>query len=209
MNVGKSVQHSLDQWALADWDAAMLHACNAVDGTGKKRYPAQSVTHRFKQVLRDDLDILHLLGVPGIDLEKTRFPVPAKSNLPGKRPDIADVIYGIHRCTHGHGDELPAGFELIEAEPLGTASLSKIVFEEGKIALSNLTIIGLLGVAVFAPENAGQQIAPEYYLSVFDQEFTIADWWGRADDFRAATATVERVKVEMDWTDWWDNWQPL
>lgn len=27
-------------------------------------------------------------------------------------PDIADVLYHVHRCAHGHGDEVVDGFEL-------------------------------------------------------------------------------------------------
>jgi hypothetical protein len=52
MNVGDSVRHGLDHWDNNEWDAAMLHACNAVDGTGKKRYPKLGVGARFKQTTR-------------------------------------------------------------------------------------------------------------------------------------------------------------
>lgn len=31
----------------------------------------------------------------------------------GGQPDLADLIYGVHRCCHGHGDDLPDGFELL------------------------------------------------------------------------------------------------
>jgi hypothetical protein len=38
MDVGNSVRKSIDDWKSGDLDAAMLHACNAVDGTARKAY---------------------------------------------------------------------------------------------------------------------------------------------------------------------------
>ena len=36
MNVGNSVRKAIDDWELGELESAMLHACNAVDGTAKK-----------------------------------------------------------------------------------------------------------------------------------------------------------------------------
>ena len=54
-NVGDSVKHSMGGGAAGD--TAMLHACDAVDGTGKKRYPSLGVAARFKRTIRDSIDI--------------------------------------------------------------------------------------------------------------------------------------------------------
>lgn len=35
MNVGNSVRKAIDDWGSGEQDAAMLHVCNAVDGTAK------------------------------------------------------------------------------------------------------------------------------------------------------------------------------
>ena len=45
----------------------MLHACNAEDGTGKKRYPKLGVGARFKRTIRDSLDIFRVIAAPGIE----------------------------------------------------------------------------------------------------------------------------------------------
>lgn len=90
VSVGESVAQSLQQWDRKLWDVAMLHACNAVDETGRKRYPTLGVGTRFRTALRDSLDIYGVMATPGVDLEKTRFPVGVRSDLlPDKRPDIA------------------------------------------------------------------------------------------------------------------------
>lgn len=113
MDVGNSVRKAIDDWSMGDLEPAMLHACNAIDGTAKKAYPNVGNNERFTRLLRDNYSILGPMGAPGIDLVEIRFPVTLKNpKAPGGKPDIADVIYGVHRCTHGHGDEIPDGFEL-------------------------------------------------------------------------------------------------
>lgn len=105
-------------------------------------------------MLRDYLDIFAAWTATGINLVDTRFPVLVRNpTTPDGIPDLADVVYGIHRCTHGHGDELPDGFGLT---PHGTfpdcqRSLLKIVIENGSVRLPDLTVIGLCMVAVAAP----------------------------------------------------------
>jgi hypothetical protein len=109
----------------------MVRACNAVDGTGKRRYPQQGVATRFKRTIRDSLNIFGLMAAPAVDFDQSRFPIAVKSDLPDSRPDIADVLYGIHRWNHGHGDELPNGFELT---PHGPRPLGLHVWRNGKFS---------------------------------------------------------------------------
>jgi hypothetical protein len=184
----------------------MLHACNAVDATGKKRYRKRGVGARFKQVIRDSLDVFGAMAMPGLDLAQTRFPVPVKSDLPDKRPDIADILYEIHRCTHGHGDDLPEGYELMPyTEPVVVTRM-----HHGKIRLSASAVLGLLAVAVFAPENNGQVIPDSYYLSWRERIFHIFGWWGRQDDFRKIIGPVrsQSASVTINFAHWWDAWAP-
>src|SRR6185503_1921971 len=101
MKVGKSVKKSIDEWQQGDSESAMLHACNAVDGTAKKVYATLGNRARFTCLLRENYSVLGPLGAPGIDLIQTRFPVSVPkpcADLGGA--DLAEVIYGIHRCTH-------------------------------------------------------------------------------------------------------------
>ena len=53
----------------------MLHACNAVDGTAKKFYPALGVGARFRKLLRENYANILEPMMPGINLEQTVFPV--------------------------------------------------------------------------------------------------------------------------------------
>jgi hypothetical protein len=203
MNVGKSVRKAIDDWERGELEAAMLHACNAVDGTAKKLYPLLGSNERFTRLLRENYGILGPMAAPGINFVDTRFPVSVpKPKAPGGKPDLADVIYGIHRCSHGHGDELPDGFALIP-DAAGANRLTHMEVERGKVRLSDRTIFGLIAVAVLSPANKDQSVPDGYHLTFGDTEkLLINDWWGRASDFPTIAAKEPLPNVKLDFGNW-------
>ncbi len=189
------------------WDVAMLHACNAVDDTSRKRYPSLGAGTRFRRVIRDAVDIYGVMATPGLDLENTRFPVAVRSDLtPEMRPDIADVLYGIHRWLHGHDEESATGFEV---SPYVNGSAALRVASDGKIQLPKTAILGLLAIAVFAPENKGEVIPPDYQLSWFDHVFFVSAWWGWQDHFREIVNVDRSSLVALDSGNSWSDWAPV
>jgi hypothetical protein len=206
MNVGSSVRKAIDDWEAGEVDAAMLHACNAIDGTAKKIYPNLGSNARFTQLLRDNYSILGPMGMPGINLVETLFPVKVeRPKAAGGKPDLADVIYGIHRCSHGHGDELPNGFELIP-DARGSARLTRVKISKGIIQLSDRIIFGLIAVAVLSPANKGQMVPDGYYLTFgATEKLIISEWWGRAADFPAIAAREPMPFVTMDFKEWMND----
>ena len=191
MKVGDSVRLAIDDWTRGELEASMLHACNAVDGTAKKVYPRIAGNkERFTRLLRESYSILGPMGMPGFNLIDSRFAVNVlRPTAPGGKPDIADVIYGIHRCTHGHGDELPDGFALI-TNAADTPDYTRMEMQRGKLRLSDRMIFALLAVAVFSPANKGQRIPSAYFLTWgADAKMPIHEWWGRADDFKTIVAS--------------------
>ena len=205
MNIGKSVTKAIDEMLLGDNESAMLHACNAIDGTAAKVYPTLGSNARFTKLLRDNYTIFGPMGMPGINIIETRFPVPIKNpKANGGKPDIADVMYGIHRCTHGHGLELPLGFELIQdASVITNPPRTRIIVEKGKIRLSDRIVYGLIAVAVFSPVNIGQSTPKGYYLTFGGiKTMVINDWWGRAIDFPSVSELVTMSLVKFDFGDW-------
>ena len=175
MNVGNSVRKAIDDWERGETDAAMSHACNAVDGTAKKVYPSLGSNARFTRLLRDNYAILGPLGMPGINLVETRFAVKVeRPKAPGGKPDLADVFFGVHRCSHGHGEELPDGFELMPdaRQPVRAGELRKTTVKvvRGAIRLSDRIIFGLIAVAVLSPANKDQHVPNGYYLTFGAEE---------------------------------------
>src|SRR5262245_3623177 len=205
MKVGQSVRCAIDDWEQRKLDAAMLHACNAVDGTAGKLYPTLGNKERFTRTLRENYGILGPMGAPGVDLVETRFPVSVKGpTAPDGKPDIADVIYGIHRCVHPHGDELPGGFELLQ-DAAGPKQVTRMEIERGKVRLSDRFIFGLLAVAVFSPANHDQSMKElnGYFLTFGKSaKLVINEWWGRANDFPAIAALEPMPQVKLDFGNW-------
>lgn len=206
MNVGNSVRKSIDDWEAGEPESAMLHACNAIDGTAKKVHPKLGSNARFTQLLRENYLILGPMGMPGVDLVKTRFPVQVeRPKAPGGKPDLADVIYGVHRCSHGHGDELPGGFELIQCAR-GPAGYTRCEIQRGALRLSDRIIFGLIAVAVLSPANRDQHVPHGYHLTFgAAAKLMINEWWGRAADFPEIAATDPTPLVTLDFTDWMNN----
>jgi len=203
MNVGNSVRKAIDDWTAGDMESAMLHACNAIDGTAKKVFPDLGSNARFTRLLRENYDIFGPMGLPGINVAETRFPVKVQHpKALGGQPDIADVIYGIHRCAHGHGDELPDGFELIQ-NAAGPSRYTRMEIAKGVVRLSDRIVFALLAVAVLCPASKGQCVPDGYHLT-FGSSATlmINEWWGRASDFPAISALEPMPLVKLDFADW-------
>lgn len=203
MNVGNSIRKAIDDWEQGEIESAMLHACNAVDGTAKKVYPTLGSHARFTRFLRENYGILGPMGAPGIDLWKTRFPVKVmRPKGGGGKLDIADVIYGIHRCAHGHGDELPDGFELL-SDTAGPPRYTRMLIEKGRVRLSDRVIFGLLAVAVLSPANQGQTVPDGYHLTFGGKVvLLINEWWGRAADFAFIVSQEPIPQVTLDFGGW-------
>ncbi|KII36825.1 hypothetical protein [Pseudomonas fluorescens] len=201
-SVGNSVRKAIEDWSIGDYEFAMLHACNAIDGTAKKIFPNLQNNARFTKLIRDNYAIFGPMGLPGINLEDTRWPIAVKSpKAPGGLPDIADVIYGVHRCTHGHGDELPDGFDLWPNASVKDGK-TRTCIERGKIQLSDRVIFALLGVAVLSKANIGQIVPEGYFLSFADTVMPINEWWGRADDFVPLVAAEQLPSVILNFPNW-------
>ncbi|MCG8521346.1 MAG: hypothetical protein MI744_03960 [Pseudomonadales bacterium] len=206
MNVGNSVRKAIDDWESGEQEAAMLHACNAIDGTAKKVHQKLGSNARFTQLLRDNYSILGPMGMPGINLLETRFPLKVEHpKAYGGEPDLADVIYGIHRCCHGHGEEIPSGFELIP-DARGPARKTTISVVKGAIQLSDRIIFGLIAVAVLSPVNKGQAVPDGYYLTFgATEKLIINEWWGRAAEFPAIAARDPMPLVKLDFAEWMND----
>jgi hypothetical protein len=198
-----TIRLSIDDWERNELEAAMLHACNAVDGTAKKCYPAISGNNtRFTQFLRANYDILGPMGAPGLDLVATRWPVRVSNpKASAGKPDIADVVYGIHRCTHGHGEEMPHGFELFP-DAGGPDCLTRMQIRKGKVRVSDRVIFGLLATVVMCHVNCDQRVPDGYYLTFAGEQILINHWWGRKVEFLQLVSRHPIPCQIMEFGDW-------
>lgn len=205
MTVGDEVRRSLDHWSATEWRPAMWHATQVLQLTASKRYPSLDESAAFKQTLRDELAVFGAMAAPDIDFFGSRFPLPVPSDRPDGRPDIADVMYGVYRYLHVDEMEMPAGCQVIphaEGVPL-------IEIAAGRLWLRATAAIALVAVGVFAPENGGQWIPDDYFLSWGQYDFQIQDSWGQRDKFLELVAETPILKYPLDFAEVWNTWAPV
>lgn len=205
MTVGEEVQKALDHWTIQEWGQAMWHACEAVDETARKRYPALGAATRFKWTVRDGMDIFTAMTAPDIDFANSRYPVPVETDEPDARPDMADVLYALNRYLHDEDDALPAGCE-ITPHALGVPTFN---ISEGHLQLRASAALGLLAIAVLAPENRGEVIPGSYQLTWQQHILNVCGWWGWQDHFRDILLNSPITQFPLDFGPEWDDWQPV
>lgn len=104
------------------------------------------------------------------------------------------LVYKVFRCSLGHGDALPSGYQFTKA--VGGA-VSELLIGQGVLHLPDRLPFALLAAAVMAPANRDDSTADGYFLSLGEERFIVNDWWGREDDFRPIAAAYNRTRVEL------------
>lgn len=193
MKISDSVIGSIDDFAAGKIESSVMHACFAVDGTARKLVGSNNDSRkRFVSFLRDHYWLLEPMVTPGINLVDTRWGNVPLSKQPN--PDLAEIIYEVHRCSHGHGDEVPGGFKFTRS--VGTKE-SLMEMSAGVLHLPDRLPFGLLAAAVLARVNRDQVVPDRYFLTLGEEKFTINDWWGRESDFRPIAAKYNQIRVHL------------
>jgi hypothetical protein len=195
VKVSDHVRLSIDQWERGEFEACLLHACIAVDATARAAGHSRD-RGGFLRVLREGVEILGAMALPGIDLTATRFTNLQIPKAPS--PDLADVIYHSFRCALAHGDAIEAGHPFHRS--VGTG-VGRLTLSRGVLGLPDYLPFGLLGVVVSHPANQGETIEGDYYLTISDERFVINAWWGRRDEWSAAAERLNPVKVTLEGLD--------
>jgi hypothetical protein len=183
----------------------MWHASGALADTAAKRYPWLDPGPRFRRTVRDDIDIFTALAAPDIDFGSSRYPVPVPSDNADGYPDIADLLYGVHRFLHEDENALAAGCD-ITPHADGVAMFEIL---RGRLWLRASAALGLLGIAVFASENRGEQIPESYMLGWRQHIFQVYGWWGWQNHFREIVSLTPIAQTPLDFAEEWDSWTPV
>lgn len=205
MTVGENVQKALDHWSVQEWAPAMWHACEALDETARKRYPNLGAATRFKWTVRDGMDIFTAMTAPDIDFANSRYPVEVQTDETDARPDMADLLYAVNRYLHDESDAIRGGCE-ITPHAMGVPTFN---ISDGHLELRASAALGLLGIAVFAPENRGEEIPGTYQLTWQQFIFHICGWWGWQDHFREIISLSPIAAFPLDFGPEWDSWKPV
>lgn len=188
MEISDSVRLSIRDYLEQEYESAMIHAGHAIEGTASKIYNKNTGSnYRFTTLLRDNYDIFGTVVMPGVDFAASRFRVTLDNpKAPNGLPDIADIIYGKHRCSHDHGQALPREYEFID----GDGEFPCMYIGRDQVKFSRRVILGMLLVAILSPVNS-ELACPKLdgigiALGIDEQKWglIINDWWGQAERFR-------------------------
>lgn len=209
MNVVKCVGKSLDEWDAGDFESAMLYATIAIDGSAS-RSSGRSTKNQFLNFLRKHMDVIQvMLGAVTIDATNSRFAELPKIGgyASSAEPDLAEVIYAIHRCSHTHGSDVPASFAI---DPGNRISVH--LGDSAGIQLPPSIVIGLLAAVVVCRDNRDLVGGGSCCLtwdhpgagdfSPRSEEFMIRDWWGRKQDFLELTRSPQSLFTVTPSREW-------
>ena len=191
--MAQRVAYALDDAGNGKLDAALMHACAAIDGTGARLFPDTGVRDRFVETFNRYLWVIEPMFAIGINLQETTFKWIALKNRPAQ---MAEIVYEIFRCNLVHGTEVPPGFAVaLSASP----EHRSVTIGQQQLMIPHTLIFGLLGAAVFSEANAGQRINNGmYWLSCGSMHFTIDEWWGRERDAQICFSTVRMPRITMN-----------
>lgn len=196
MKIADNVKSCFDDAADGKFDAALLHACIAIDATSKLLYPKQkAVGKRYTQCIRDYYWLVEPMLGAGINLEETVF---RNVKLPKTdAPDFAEIVYEVFRCGHVHGDEVPESFAVLPSKGHWN---SNWMVGKNTLRFPDRVVWALLSISIFARVNERQKVwsIGAYVLSLGDTEFPVEHWWGREDDVRPIAREHNQVRVKME-----------
>jgi hypothetical protein len=67
----------------------------------------------------------------------------------------------------------------------------------GELHLPKAIVPALLSISVFARVNGDQTSTGGHYLSLGQDQFQVADWWGRESDFRPIAAARNTPRLTL------------
>lgn len=203
MKLERHVTSAIDDFGANKPDAALMHACFAIDGTAKKIFK-KGGRAAYKNCLRQYYWIIEPMTGAGLNLEETKWSNIEIDDGNGKTiasPDLADIVYHIFRCKNAHGESVPANYTPI----ISGDGWSDWLMAKDQVSMPDKIIWALLAVAVFSKANHGTKTTGDYHLSWGSQmlglgmeKFIIKDWWGREDDFRTFISARNTIRVKME-----------
>jgi len=201
VRIQKSIKKAIDELNIEDYEAAMLHVCNAIDGTAQKKNGAISSKSLFVDFIRGYYDYIGAMtGTYFLDYKNINWPVTVqRPSGAGGKTDLADFLYSIHRCKHAHGTALPDGFEF-HADIKSNSQTTTFSFKPEKVRLSDRFIWALIAIVVLEPVNRDlvDGELDGYYINLGNKKYLMNDWWGRLNDIPPLPPKTQNVILDFD-----------
>ena len=185
MDIGDHVRLAVSLAEDGEHEAALLHALQAIDGTGKKLRPGAGTRDRIVGTIDDYLWVIEPMTGMGANLHTSIFPFVELRNRPSR---FAEILYEVFRARLAHGDPFPKGTGIdVSIDPVRRSWRAG---PGNNMTLPDTVIWGLVAAVVFARVNAGQRVGTAAWFDyhtldgTHDMKFPIDAWWGREAEVR-------------------------
>lgn len=172
ITVGQRVKYVIDEMEKGNFELALEHVAIAIDITSKRYYKgSKSSKSNYKNLLKEYSWLIELMAFFGINLDESKF-----GNYPidgNPEPSFQDLIYHVIRCNLVHDEGVPKNFEF--------SDIDMITLKKDHLVFPKRLVWGLLAIVVFCPVNASELTDDGYYISIFQNQFHINDFWGKED----------------------------
>lgn len=205
MRIEQHIIKAFDDIAQNEFDASLLHACIALDGTAQKRAGKdKSSAVDYKKLIRDYYWVIEPMIGAGLNLEETKWrdlTIPDYNGQPIPDPDFADIVYNIFRCSHAHGKEIPASYGFLDVED----GRSCWRISDNSLYMPTRVVWALIAVSVFAEINSNIKTNTDHYLTWGSESlgigihvFPLKNSWGKEDELRQFFSKQKIIRVKLE-----------
>lgn len=190
-------------------DLALLLATLAIDATARNLFSEKKCGSKlYKKCLREYLWLIERFAGEGLNLKDTRFTYITLRDGNDKiisKPDLADIIYHVLRCSDAHANEIPVEYELLPSD--NNKSVWKFDNINKSFRMPEQIIFALLGISVFCKANSKLKSTGSHYLEwgsdmMGYKRFLVMDYWGKEDEIKAFFSKKPQQRMLMDFRNW-------
>lgn len=198
MKIEEHIFHAINAADRNETEHALLHATIAVDGTSRKLFnSSKSSRSNYVKFIRDYYWLIEPMIGGGINFDDTRWNKLDIQNIKGMQisdKDLASVIYHVFRCTQAHGTEIPNNYKLLPRNSDGTLSW---LIANNQLQMPETIIWALISLCVFCKANHDIKTGTNHFLTLGENKFHIADWWGLEKSLKPLAMKYNPTRVKI------------
>jgi hypothetical protein len=174
-SIGESVQEAIELTNHGFFERAYMPAANAIVGTVAKVTGGDGQSElAIQRFVKDNFLLISFMGMPRALPLPLNIPFKIKRIMP-----LFNVLYGVEEIVAFMITETLKFGRLPDMVAVG--SNGEFEVSKGKLYLPSGLICGLLGSVIFQPENAGETIGEECWISISDFKMFVSELFGRRD----------------------------
>lgn len=176
MGIGNFVEASLEHFEQNQFDIALALASSAVDATASKCGYKGNNNTKYKQFLKDNMQMITTFGFPGISASGIRIKCINIEDLKTddkNMTDIENIIYHTIRCGLIHQCDISSQIEFTHETYIGDFI--------DKFKIPQNLVLGLLVAVVLAKCNKYESLKKTYFIlnPMTKEHISLNSLWGK------------------------------